>query len=625
MTDWVSLGSRAWKNEELGLTHVVPEAGGYYRVRYRNRDGGESADTVNPYKTGPRSNWGSFVGKLPEEVRDKVGPALIELEDLVFAEALQGIKKPPPFQHDPTIADLWKQGEAEEVLWKAASIIVEGQELQKEALILSLISQALPRDKWITPVFTGTSREGKSFTMANIGYFFLGPYFLKYNSHSPLFMPYVTRNFGEDYYRHHVLYVDDLSNNPDRLGWVRILTDRTMGEATHGTVIKGEPVILNVNPPPLVWASTIDPPQDITIRKRFWNIPIDESDKQDGAVFRRQKQEDGVVKQVDHFSETIETAARLMEHIRRDKVDIYNQLGGAFSEPRQKGKDTYNILSGLTQSFTLLRRYQRPSIGSAILSTWEDVRDALTLWYMWEGVQDLPPERIYAFMGNFRRNEALSKAELMERTKLSHWTVYEYIRDAFRYGLLEPVDGKPPKWRIAGDPDVTIIRRTVEEKVNRGLAALDEDEVRGFLRELATILDVSLDVKDIVGRLMPPDRYLPSDTQIALTNLAKKNKVAQRQGRGLSTRAPDEAAEIPSEPESSVPPPPPLGVEDLDMSFAREEQPTEAGEKEVQSPQSDEEEPSDDEEDNVEVVTDKHGFQHLQWRGDDRLRRRKHG
>lgn len=273
-------------------------------------------------------------------------------------------------------ADLLEKGEHWLAIRRALDVKHAGDEHLKLLVFVVCLSSGLKEKVHFWAV--GRSQMGKSHLESIMEDLF--PNALVFDSQSPLFLIYETKEQGPQYLRGKIVLLEEANDNPGTWGLVKRLTSADKDRVTHGTIIKGKPVTLEIDGIPVVLSNSVETSVDEQVNNRFIIGNVDEGEKQDRRVEDLQNREAQGLG-TEEGRRRIELARALVTRIlAEDAVDVLIPSAEFIEIPMGTPRVNRKKVMRLVKAITYGNRYVRAKVGDLYIATESDVRFAYRLW-----------------------------------------------------------------------------------------------------------------------------------------------------------------------------------------------------------------------------------------------------
>ena len=230
----------------------------------------------------------------------------------------------------------------------------------------------------------GDSQSGKSHLE-----FSMAPIFLNmeiYDSQSPRYLLYQVKEAGSHYLRGKIIVLEEAQDYPETWGMLKDIAGADKERVTHGTVVNGKALSLEIEGLPVILTNSVQTPTDKQVNNRFVIGNVDESEEQDERI--RGFQNDGVSGLVARKRERDIALGRAVvaEILAEQDVDVLVPSARFIDFPMKRPRIMRLQFLRLVKAVCYANRFLRRKIGDAYVATEDDVR---TAYGFWRGIQEL--------------------------------------------------------------------------------------------------------------------------------------------------------------------------------------------------------------------------------------------
>lgn len=224
----------------------------------------------------------------------------------------------------------------------------------------------------------GRSQMGKSHLESVMEDLF--PNVLVYDSQSPLFLIYETKEQGAEYLRGKIVLLEEANDSLAVWGLVKRLTSADKERVTHGTVIKGRPITLEIDGIPVVLSNSVETSVDEQVNNRFIIGNVDEGEDQDLRIEKLQNREAQGLG-TEKGRRRIDLAREIVTQILSEQaVDVLIPSAEFIEIPMGTPRVNRKKFMRLVKAITYGNRFVRAKAGDLYIATEADVRFAYRLW-----------------------------------------------------------------------------------------------------------------------------------------------------------------------------------------------------------------------------------------------------
>ncbi|MEE9174312.1 MAG: hypothetical protein V3U30_04985 [Thermoplasmata archaeon] len=229
----------------------------------------------------------------------------------------------------------------------------------------------------------GRSQMGKSRLETKTAELF--PNVEVYDTQSPLFLLYQVKDEGPEYLKGKIVVIEEVLDHPAVWGLIKRLTSADKDHVTHGTVVNGRPLKLEIVGLPVVLSNSVETSVDEQINNRFFIGNVDESAAQDERVRDFQVEEAEGLARAERERKVALGRAIVQQILSERDVEVLLPAARFIDFPMTAERVNRKKFYRLVKVVAYANRYRRRRLGKGrdegpLVATEEDARFAYGLW-----------------------------------------------------------------------------------------------------------------------------------------------------------------------------------------------------------------------------------------------------